>query len=59
MEYLIRFSQSHETFRIPEIQALAKIVGVDLQILHYDLEVCSSPRHIFRLVFPKILPLIL
>ncbi|KAK7964069.1 hypothetical protein PG988_011043 [Apiospora saccharicola] len=38
MEYLIRFSQSHETFRIPEIQALAKVVGADMQILHYDLE---------------------
>ncbi|KAK7995239.1 hypothetical protein PG990_014012 [Apiospora arundinis] len=38
MEYLIRFSQSHETFRIPEIQALALVVGVDIEILHYDLE---------------------
>lgn len=46
MEYLIRFSQSHETFRVPEIQALAKVIGVDMQILHYDLEVGSSPRRI-------------
>ncbi|KAK8078940.1 S-adenosyl-L-methionine-dependent methyltransferase [Apiospora phragmitis] len=38
MEYLVRFSQSHETFRIPEIQALALVFGVDMQILHYDLE---------------------
>jgi len=59
MDYLIRFSQSHETFRIPEIQALAKVVGADMQILHYDLEVCSSPRRICRLAFPRILPLIL
>ncbi|KAH8649944.1 S-adenosyl-L-methionine-dependent methyltransferase [Xylariales sp. PMI_506] len=36
MEYLIRFSQSHETFRIPEIQALAIVAGVDMKILHYD-----------------------
>ncbi|KAJ4300161.1 hypothetical protein N0V88_002830 [Collariella sp. IMI 366227] len=35
MDYLIRFSQSHETFRLPEIQALALIEGVDLKVISY------------------------
>jgi tRNA (guanine10-N2)-methyltransferase len=44
MEYLIRFSQSHETFRLPEIQAIATLAGVDMKVLHYDLEVCLIHR---------------
>ncbi|KAK4444925.1 S-adenosyl-L-methionine-dependent methyltransferase [Podospora aff. communis PSN243] len=36
MDYLIRFSQSHETFRLPEIQALAVIEGVDLKVVSYS-----------------------
>ncbi|KAL7628466.1 hypothetical protein AAE478_002669 [Parahypoxylon ruwenzoriense] len=36
MEYLIRFSQSHETFRLPEIQALAIVEGVDLEVISYS-----------------------
>jgi len=43
MEYLIRFSQSHETFRLPEIQALAVIEGVDLKVVSYSLEVSFRP----------------
>jgi hypothetical protein len=39
MEYLIRFSQSHETFRVPEIQALAELGKIDLKVLYYDPEV--------------------
>jgi hypothetical protein len=39
MDFLIRFSQSHETFRLPEIQALAVIERVDLKIISYSLEV--------------------
>jgi tRNA (guanine10-N2)-methyltransferase len=42
MEYLIRFSQSHETFRMPETQAIAESGGFDMKVLYYDLEVCSS-----------------
>ncbi|EGS21620.1 uncharacterized protein CTHT_0034840 [Thermochaetoides thermophila DSM 1495] len=38
MDFLIRFSQSHETFRLPEIQALAVIERVDLKIISYSLE---------------------
>jgi len=41
MEFLIRFSQTHETFRLPEIEALALIVGVDLEVVSYSLDVCS------------------
>ncbi|KAK3502978.1 tRNA guanosine-2'-O-methyltransferase [Neurospora crassa] len=38
MEYLIRFSQSHETFRLPEIEALAIVEGIDLKVISYSLE---------------------
>lgn len=40
MEFLIRFSQTHETFRLPEIEALALIEGVDLEVVSYSLDVC-------------------
>ena len=43
MDYLIRFSQSHETFRLPEIQALAVIEGVDLKVVSYSLDACIFP----------------
>lgn len=36
MEYLIRFAQSHESFRRPEIEALADLAGIELDILFYD-----------------------
>ncbi|KAI1186045.1 S-adenosyl-L-methionine-dependent methyltransferase [Nemania serpens] len=35
MKYLIRFTQSHETFRLAEIQALAILANVDLKVLSY------------------------
>ncbi|SPQ20132.1 322521d8-cea6-4042-8bd0-6353deb91dbf [Thermothielavioides terrestris] len=38
MDYLIRFSQSHETFRLPEIEALALVEGIDLKVVSYSLE---------------------
>ncbi|KAL1840677.1 hypothetical protein VTJ49DRAFT_227 [Mycothermus thermophilus] len=46
MDYLIRFSQSHETFRLPEIEALALLEGVDLKVISYSLD---SPFCIVRL----------
>ncbi|OTA84871.1 hypothetical protein M434DRAFT_400295 [Hypoxylon sp. CO27-5] len=46
MEYLIRFSQSHETFRLAEIQALAIVEGVNLEVISYSEE---SPFCIVRL----------
>lgn len=36
MQYLVRLVQVHETFRKPELQALATIAGVNLDILYYD-----------------------
>ncbi|KAK3390803.1 hypothetical protein B0H63DRAFT_123454 [Podospora didyma] len=38
MDCLIRFSQSHETFRLPEIQALAVIEGINMKVISYSLE---------------------
>lgn len=35
MEYLVRFSQSHESFRLAEIQALATLENVELEIMSY------------------------
>ncbi|CAJ2512681.1 Uu.00g008000.m01.CDS01 [Anthostomella pinea] len=46
MEYLIRFSQLHETFRSAEIQAIAVIEGVDLRVISYSDE---SPFCVVRL----------
>ena len=44
MEYLVRFSQSHESFRLAEIQALATLENVALEIVSYipDVRPCSS-----------------
>lgn len=36
MEYLIRFAQTHETFRRPEIQALASLHNIQLEIIFYS-----------------------
>ena len=36
MEYLIRFAQSHESFRQPEMQALATLAGIDFKIIYYN-----------------------
>ncbi|KAK0745001.1 S-adenosyl-L-methionine-dependent methyltransferase [Apiosordaria backusii] len=50
MEYLIRFSQSHETFRLPEIQALAVLEGIEMEVVSYSLD---SPFCIIRLPSPS------
>lgn len=39
MEYLLRFIQTHETFRLPEIQALADLEGIDMEVISYSLGV--------------------
>ena len=39
MEYLIRFTQWHETFRLAETQAIAYLLKIDLKILSYSDEV--------------------
>ncbi|KAJ6129702.1 tRNA (guanine(10)-N2)-methyltransferase [Penicillium capsulatum] len=36
MEYLVRLAQVHETFRKPELEAVATLTGVDLEILFYS-----------------------
>ena len=36
MDYLIRFIQLHETFRKPEIDALAELKGVQLHWISYS-----------------------
>ena len=39
MKYLIRLVQVHESFRIPEIKALAALADTDVQVLHYSEQV--------------------
>ncbi|KAL3464741.1 hypothetical protein BJX64DRAFT_275651 [Aspergillus heterothallicus] len=36
MEYLIRFAQVHESFRQPEIQALADLANIQIESISYD-----------------------
>ena len=43
MEYLIRFIQEHETFRLPEIEALAELEGIKFEVVFYSTEVCLPP----------------
>ena len=35
MEYLIRLVQAHESFRKSEIEAIAELSGLDLEIISY------------------------
>lgn len=39
MEFLLRFAQTHETFRLPEIEAIAEIEDIDMVVVDYNLEV--------------------
>lgn len=39
MEYLIRLIQIHETFRKPELEALAEIANIKMEILFYSADV--------------------
>ncbi len=36
MDYLIRFVQIHETFRKPEVEALAVLADVNVEFLFYS-----------------------
>lgn len=54
MEYLIRFAQFHETFRLPEIQSLAALEGINLEVIHYSLEVGLAD--FWRLSVPDFIP---
>lgn len=42
MEYMIRFTQIHESFRLAEIESLAVLEGIDLKVLSYSLTVSSD-----------------
>ncbi|KAJ2902677.1 TRM11 catalytic subunit [Zalerion maritima] len=35
-DFLIRFGQAHESFRLAEIEALARIAGVELEVVSYS-----------------------
>jgi tRNA G10 N-methylase Trm11 len=43
MDYLIRSAQHHESFRRPELEALAALSRADLKIVEYDQE-ASVPK---------------
>ncbi|KAL6251157.1 hypothetical protein RBB50_001365 [Rhinocladiella similis] len=36
MDYLIRFAQTHESFRCPEIEALSRLAGLRCEIISYS-----------------------
>lgn len=46
MDFLIKFAQAHETFRVPEIEALALVEGLDMEIVDYSQDVCSPMNDI-------------
>ncbi len=55
MDYLIRYSQSHMTFRLAEIEAIALVEKLDMQVLSYDDDVrpeAKPPRCRGRLGCP-------
>ncbi|KAI1485577.1 S-adenosyl-L-methionine-dependent methyltransferase [Biscogniauxia mediterranea] len=35
MEYIIRFTQWHESFRLAEIKSIAVLEGIELEVIHY------------------------
>lgn len=49
MDFLIKFAQTHESFRLAEIEALAVVEGVDLTVVDYSDQVrllpCCLPLH--------------
>lgn len=52
MEYLIRFAQAHETFRQPEIEALAALAGIEVEFVVYDHYVGVLLFEFFTILFP-------
>ncbi|KIW38137.1 uncharacterized protein PV06_10097 [Exophiala oligosperma] len=51
MDYLIRFAQTHESFRRPEIEALSRLADLECEIMSYSED---SPFCVIR--FQNILP---
>ena len=46
MEYLVRFTQVHETFRLAEIEALAALENIKLEIVSYSPTVSILPNFV-------------
>ena len=42
MDFLIRFVQTHETFRKPEVEALAVLANVNVEFIFYSEIVCLN-----------------
>ena len=49
MEYMIRFTQVHETFRLAEVKALAVLEDIDLEVLSYSPSVSASSVTVWSL----------
>jgi tRNA (guanine10-N2)-methyltransferase len=47
MEFIIKFAQTHETFRVAEIESLAVVEKLDLKIIEYDADVSLSQQQVF------------
>jgi tRNA G10 N-methylase Trm11 len=45
MKFLILLAQQHEEFRITELQSLADIYGIKLDLSNYIPEVCLTKVH--------------
>lgn len=48
MDYLVRFSQTYETFRLPELQSLATLEGIDMKVVSYKEDVPRSLSLTYR-----------
>lgn len=45
MDFAIKFAQTHESFRLAEIEALAIVESVDLAVVEYSPEASSARHH--------------
>ena len=42
MEFLVRMVHIHQSFRKPELEALATLADIDLQFVEHDENVCKK-----------------
>jgi tRNA G10 N-methylase Trm11 len=56
MEYMIRFTQVHESFRLAEIKALAVLEGIALELVSYSPDVSTVPKYLIMLSHTNRLP---
>lgn len=42
MDFIVKLAQTHESFRLAEIEALADVEGVDLTVVEYSPEASLS-----------------